>query len=162
MEILCTKRCLDKNGDEYTKGGIYHYYDNLFVYDTLGNKLFDIYDEDTEDERVHMGLGSLQFIKDNFYLKDFPEDKLNKILCIKDVRGGNGRQYYNGKEYYYKLDNRKYCEGDDKIYNIYITSDERTWIGYIKYSFIKKNFIEWVEYESYISSINNLFNNIMV
>jgi hypothetical protein len=159
MKIICVKKCLDKNGDNYVVGDAYHYYETCYVYDSLGIKLYDIYHEEGEerDGRIHMGIGNLQFIRDNFFINNV---SLKKIFCTNKCITRSGRTIYNYHEYYYKIDNSVYG-GDENVCTLY-ERDQRTWLGYVKCDFISNNFIEWSEYELCLNNINNLFNCIML
>ena len=48
MELVCTRSCLDKYDKPYIIGGLYKYYDSQYVFDTFGNKIYDIFEEEEE------------------------------------------------------------------------------------------------------------------
>ncbi len=156
MEIICTKSCLDKDGILYDIGGRYKYYDSKFVFDNLGNKVFDIYSEvGGVDE--YKGNGTISFINEHFYTKG--KILFTKLVCKDVCKGLNGRIYYKDKCYYYSLKEMHYLPDAEKQYTMY--NEDKVFLGYVRYSFINNNFIEWDRCVEDFLEVDELFEKML-
>lgn len=156
MELVCTRRCLDKDNKPYEIGNRYKYYDSQYVFDTMDNKVYDIYQEQ-DGQDIYMGNGSYQFIKENFFIKG--EITMTKLICKDTCSGPNGFKYLKNKHYYYSLKEMRYEEGEPRQYIMY--NDEKVWLGYVKLRFINRNFIKWDNYVNDFLQVDELFETFM-
>lgn len=156
MELICTKYCLDKDNKPFVVGDRYKYYDSVFVFDVMDNKVYDIFQE-VDGEDIYMGNGSYQFIKDNFFIKD--ELMMTKIICNGDCCGPNGLKYIKNNHYYYSIKEMKYLPSEVRQYCIY--DSEKNWLGYVKLRFINRNFIKWDDYVSDFLEVEQLFEELI-
>jgi hypothetical protein len=156
MELVCTRHCLTKENVPYVIGGRYKYYDSDYVFDSLNNKVYDIFSE-VNGEDIQMGNGSMQFIKDNFFIKG--ELLFTKLICAGTCIGANGRKYVKNKEYYFTLKEMPYGKDELKQYVMY--DSDKKWLGYVKYKFIRSNFTEWDEYVNEFLEVDELFEKLM-